>query len=73
MIIFESHSIAMRIFCYNVMWQRIAMILITPYKIRNITMKNFIENASKNSRNNLVKNSVESQLLKWVSQGGGSM
>jgi hypothetical protein len=36
-------------------------------------MKNFVENASKNSRNHLVKNSVESQMLKWISQGGGAV
>jgi prepilin-type N-terminal cleavage/methylation domain-containing protein len=34
-------------------------------------MKNFVENASKNPQNNLVKNSVESQMLKWASQRGG--
>jgi hypothetical protein len=34
-------------------------------------MKNFIENASENSRNNSVKNPVESQMLKWESEGGG--
>jgi hypothetical protein len=38
-------------------------------------MKNFVENASKNSPkntlNNLVKNSAEGQMLKWASQGGG--
>jgi hypothetical protein len=34
-------------------------------------MKNSVENASENSRNNWVKNSVESQMLKWESQGGG--
>jgi hypothetical protein len=36
-------------------------------------MKNFIENASKNSRNHLVKISVKSQMLKWTSQWGGSI
>jgi prepilin-type N-terminal cleavage/methylation domain-containing protein len=36
------------------------------YKIRNTTMKNLIENASKNSQNNLVKN----LMLKWASEGG---
>jgi prepilin-type N-terminal cleavage/methylation domain-containing protein len=40
-----------------------------PYKIRNTTMKNLVENASKNSLNN----SVESQMLKWASQGGGAV
>jgi hypothetical protein len=40
-----------------------------PYKIRNMTMKNFVENISKSSLNNLVKNSVESQMLKWGSEG----
>jgi hypothetical protein len=34
-------------------------------------MKNFIENASENSRNNLVKNSMKISMLKWASQGGG--
>jgi hypothetical protein len=34
-------------------------------------MKNFVENASENSLNNLVKNSMESQMLNWASQGGG--
>jgi hypothetical protein len=47
------------------------MISIKPYKIRNLTMKNLVENASKNSLNNSVKNLVESQMLNWASQGGG--
>jgi hypothetical protein len=38
-----------------------------PYKIRNMTMENFIENASESSPKNHVKN----QMLKWASQGGG--
>jgi prepilin-type N-terminal cleavage/methylation domain-containing protein len=49
------------------------MISIKPCKIRNMTMKNLIENASKNSRNHLVKNSMESQMLKRASQGGGAV
>jgi hypothetical protein len=47
--------------------KRFAIISMKPYKIRNITMKNFIETALKNSQ----KNSVKSQILKWASQGGG--
>jgi hypothetical protein len=47
------------------------MISMKPYEIRNITMKNFIENASKNSPNKSVKNSVKNLMLKWASQGGG--
>jgi hypothetical protein len=46
-----------------------------PYKIRNITMKNFIDNASectsKNSWNNSAKNSVKSPILNWGHEGGG--
>jgi hypothetical protein len=34
-------------------------------------MKNFVETVLGNSLNNLVKNSVKSQMLKWASQGGG--
>jgi hypothetical protein len=34
-------------------------------------MKNFIETASENSQNCLVKNSAKHQMLKWGSQGGG--
>jgi hypothetical protein len=40
-----------------------AIISIKPYKIRNLTMKNLVENASENS--------VKSQMLKWASEGGG--
>jgi hypothetical protein len=36
-------------------------------------MKNLVENASKNSLNNSVKNPEKSQMLKWSSQGGDSM
>jgi hypothetical protein len=36
-------------------------------------MKNFIETALKNSRNNLVKKSMKNQMLKLASQGEGSM
>jgi prepilin-type N-terminal cleavage/methylation domain-containing protein len=36
-------------------------------------MKNFIENASKNSPNNLVKNSVKNLMLKWAIEGGGAV
>jgi prepilin-type N-terminal cleavage/methylation domain-containing protein len=36
-------------------------------------MKNFVENASKNSRNHSVKNSVKSQLLKWEIEEGGAV
>jgi hypothetical protein len=46
-----------------------------PYKIRNMTMKNFVdsnsESASKNSLNYLVKDSVKSPMLNWESEGGG--
>jgi hypothetical protein len=34
-------------------------------------MKNFVKTTSENSRNNLVKKSVESQMLKWANHGGG--
>jgi hypothetical protein len=34
-------------------------------------MKNFIETTSKNSPKNTLNNSVESQMLKWESEGGG--
>jgi hypothetical protein len=41
-----------------------------PYKIRNTTMKNLIENASKNSQ----KMPVNNPMLNWASEGvGGSM
>jgi hypothetical protein len=50
--------------------KQIAAISEKPYKIRSMTMKNFVENAL-----NLVKNSpknwVKSPMLKWVNQGGG--
>ncbi|MDR1268208.1 MAG: hypothetical protein LBK82_01670, partial [Planctomycetaceae bacterium] len=36
-------------------------------------MKNFVENASKNSQNSSVKNSLKSQMLKWASEGGGTV
>jgi hypothetical protein len=36
-------------------------------------MKNSVENASKNSQNHSVKISVKNQMLKWESEGGGSM
>jgi hypothetical protein len=36
-------------------------------------MKNFVKNASKNSPKNILNNSVESQMLKWASQGGGAV
>ncbi|MDR1269962.1 MAG: DUF1559 domain-containing protein [Planctomycetaceae bacterium] len=36
-------------------------------------MRNFVENASKNSLNNWIKNSVKSQMLKWADQGGGAV
>jgi hypothetical protein len=42
-----------------------------PYKIRNMTMKNFIENASKNLPKNTLNNSVKIPMLKWASEGGG--
>jgi hypothetical protein len=47
------------------------MISMKPYKIRNTTMKNLVEIASENSPNNTLNKSVESQMLKWASQGGG--
>ncbi|MDR1270318.1 MAG: hypothetical protein LBK82_12420 [Planctomycetaceae bacterium] len=36
-------------------------------------MKNFVETASENSRNHSVKNSVNCQMLKWASEGGGAV
>jgi hypothetical protein len=45
-----------------------------PFKIRNMTMKNFVdsisESASKNSLNNVVKNPVKSSMLNWEGEGG---
>jgi hypothetical protein len=64
----------LRFFAVLFCGERFAMISIKPYKTRNMTMKNLVElveNTLKNSQNYLVKNSVESQMLKWASQGGG--
>jgi hypothetical protein len=36
-----------------------------------MTMKNFAGNVAKNLRNNLIKNSFKSQMLKWAKEGGG--
>jgi hypothetical protein len=51
------------------------MISKKPYKIRNMTMKNFVDSisgsASKNSLNNSAKDSVKSPMLNWESEGGG--
>jgi hypothetical protein len=50
--------------------RRIAVISEKPYKIRRMTMKNFVEsllNFVKITVNYLVKN----QMLKWERQGGG--
>jgi hypothetical protein len=59
------------LFCRVVCGKRFTMNLTKPYEIRNTTMKNFVENASENSRNHWVKNPVKSQMLKWESEGGG--
>jgi hypothetical protein len=58
-------------FCRIVLRQMFRDYFDKPYKIRNITMKNSVENASENSRNHSVKNSVKILMLKWASQGGG--
>ncbi|MDR1269241.1 MAG: hypothetical protein LBK82_06930, partial [Planctomycetaceae bacterium] len=36
-------------------------------------MKNFVENASKNSRRSAQNNSVKNLMLKWASEGGGAV
>jgi hypothetical protein len=52
------------------------MYSVNPYKIRNMTMKNFVdsnsESASKKSPKNTWAHSVTCPMINWDSEGGGS-
>jgi hypothetical protein len=57
----------MRFFAVLFFGKRIAVISMTPCKIRSMTMKNFAENTSEH----LPEISTKNKMLKWARQGGG--